>query len=488
MWVRDRCASEAFFWFVLVLLAANALLIALAADNYLLYDESYHVGIIDVYSHQWSPILGEDAQRVRLGDTERLPSYLFHYLMSFPYRGARAIGLESMGLLAVMRALNVAMVALSFVWFRRTLLLLGMSRAAAHVALAIFSVVPVVVFVAATVNYDNLVLLLGSVFLWHTARVAASDALRVRDVLLVIAFACLVSITKYTFLLIAAAAVVLLGVHLLRSARRTGVRTWWRERERLGAGERWALLLLVAVAIALFVERIGRNVLDHGTPSPDCATLHSEEFCRTNPVWARNERLAALQPDRGPTPAGALTYLVVHWAPGIVRTVTLVGGGTPSGSMAVAGTDVALALTWVIGAVGATMIVLAAARGRRHRAVLVLAAVVTFYVVLAFGANYSYFLSFGQPLAVQARYFIVVLPFVIGAAVAATSWVLQRTQASPLTWKVTACAVGLVVATQGAGPVTYVVRSQDAWFGPASITSDVIGAMREVLRHVVIGS
>jgi len=488
-WVRDRCASEAFFWGTLTFFAINGALIALAADMYMLYDERYHVGIIDAYSRQWSPIISDGSQNVGLGDTERLASYLYHFLMSFPYRVVNSLGFDHVESLMVLRLINVGLVAAACIWFRRTLRLMGISRASANVSIAVFTLIPVVVFVAATVNYDNLMLLVGALFFWHTVKIVTSRDLAVRSILIVLSLACLGSITKYTFLLIAATTVALLAVHELRRSRAIGIRTRWRTRERIPAKwtSRIALATLVTVSFGLFVERIMRNVWDYGTPRPDCARIHSEQFCQTYDIWQRNAELSAAPHDSTGSVGGAATYFFIYWMPGMFRSATQMGGETLRGTQNVKGPDVSIGLLWVAAVIAVVLIVLAAAAARRNTGAVVLATVVVAFICLTFGANYSYFLSFGQPLAVQARYFIIILPFVIAAAVGATAWVLDRTQENPPTWKLAGLAGAVLVATQGGGALSYVALSDASWFGPHSVSGELVNTIRPLVSRLMIG-
>ncbi len=489
--MRDACGSEVFFWLVVGFVAVNGLLIALAADNFLLYDERYHVGIIEAYSRQWSPIIEDGSANVGLGDTERLPSYLFHYLLSFPYRIAQELQLGFTATLFALRALNVAMVALSFVWLRRILVLLGLSRAGAHVALALFGVVQIVVFVSATVNYDNLLLLLGSAFLWRATKIFVSRQLVVGDYFALATLACLSAITKYTFLLIVAVAGVLLIAHEFRAVRRDGFAARWRQRVRLAGGRKraCATIALAAVAVLLFAERIVRNLVNFGTPSPDCAELHPESFCRTYAVWNRNDTLAAAQmnPPKASL-SGAVDYLLDHWLIGLVRSATWVGGETPVGTKQVEGWDTALNLVSVGAAVAFILAIVGIIALRRNPAVVFITSVVGVYAFLTFAANYSYFRTFGHALAVQARYFILVLPFVSAMAVAGWSHILRRAR-DPLPWKVASLGVATLLAVQGgAGMLTYALLTDESWFGPNSLTAPVIDVVRGLFEPLVVGT
>ena len=49
-------------------------------------DEAYHYRAIQQHATQWSPVLNNQTDFVLTGDLTRNPSYLYHYVFSFPYR------------------------------------------------------------------------------------------------------------------------------------------------------------------------------------------------------------------------------------------------------------------------------------------------------------------------------------------------------------------------------------------------------------------
>ena len=80
-------ASRGLFLFTLCYFVIQSVWIALSAVYPQAFDEEFHFGIIKVYSHHWSPFLTKQPVGGNpYGALARDPSYLYHYLMSFPYR------------------------------------------------------------------------------------------------------------------------------------------------------------------------------------------------------------------------------------------------------------------------------------------------------------------------------------------------------------------------------------------------------------------
>src|SRR5580692_8418743 len=79
--------SRRFFWGIVALLVLQAVWIACSGRYPMAFDEDFHLGIIRLYAHHLSPFWnGQPAGADAFGAVSRDPSYLYHYLMSFPYR------------------------------------------------------------------------------------------------------------------------------------------------------------------------------------------------------------------------------------------------------------------------------------------------------------------------------------------------------------------------------------------------------------------
>ena len=71
----------------MALFVLQAAWIALSGRYPMAFDENFHLGIIRLYAHHISPFWsGQPAGANAFGAVARDPSYLYQYLMSFPYR------------------------------------------------------------------------------------------------------------------------------------------------------------------------------------------------------------------------------------------------------------------------------------------------------------------------------------------------------------------------------------------------------------------
>ncbi len=121
--IRTFLGSRRFLWLVVGFFIFEACWIAFSAVYPQAFDEDFHFGLIQVYSHHWLPFLAsQPAHANAYGAVARDPSYLYHYLMSFPYRLIALVVHGQVGQVIALRLINIALFASGLLLFRRVLL------------------------------------------------------------------------------------------------------------------------------------------------------------------------------------------------------------------------------------------------------------------------------------------------------------------------------------------------------------------------------
>ncbi|MGR0320240.1 hypothetical protein [Agromyces sp. ZXT2-3] len=486
--IRDALGSRWTLWGTVALAFVSAMAIALSADYFLLYDEFYHVGIIRLMAEQGTPFL-TDTDAVRgLGDVERYGSYLYHFVMSWPYAVASSLGWSEYATILLLRVLTVLMAVGSIPVFAAALRRIGVGPATANTAMLAFSSLPVLSFIAATVNYDAMLLLASATFSLLIARAATERPLRLTTVVLLIAVGGLGSLTKYTFLPVFVSGIAGLVILLLIRGRAAG---WSSVIERprsdlLRSAGFWAALAVAVVAVGLFIERYVGNLLAFGNPSPDCATVHDAEYCEDYGPWRRNEELDANHPDSPIRPGSMWVFFARSWANIIFSTLDVVGGETSQG-IRTAGDLSTYGWFALVGTVIALfLIVLLLPRILRNGAAVILAATATTYLFALFWLNYGDFRSFGIPIGIQSRYVLQFVPLLLAAAGVGLSRTLSALQRHPLPWKIGSVVVIILAGLQGGWALSYLVSYQPTWFHPESPIGAILPALQRVAGLVVL--
>lgn len=150
-------SSEKTFWLIVGLFLFEALWLAFSGRYPMAFDEDFHLGIIKIYAYHLSPFWGsQPVINDTFGAVNRDPSFLYQYIMSFPYRFIQLFTKDQTIIVIFLRIINVALFALSLPIFRRLLQKTGASKQIIHAALLLFILIPVVPLLAAQINYDNL--------------------------------------------------------------------------------------------------------------------------------------------------------------------------------------------------------------------------------------------------------------------------------------------------------------------------------------------
>lgn len=487
--LSKRCTaflgSRIFFIGVLIAFFLQASWFALSALYPMAFDEEVHFGIINIYAHQWSPFLaGQPAGADSFGAIARDPSYLYHYLMSFPFRLLEHITSNTTVQIVSLRFLNIAIFMAGLFLFRRVLLRLTRSRAFTNLALTVFILIPIVPQLAAHINYDNMLfLLVGWAILLVTDihRQFAAGRIELRSIGALTILSLFTSIVKYSFLPILMAIVAFLMYdawryfHGTRTFKATIAKNW----RTIGARTWVGFALLCTLAGGLFFQRFGVNLVQYHTPVPACDKVLSYEHCSSYGPWIRDYNYSQIQQHVDPNPLRysaswfyGLWYRMFFAVNSKIRDYqNFAPLPLPAGAMALM-------------AVPSFVLILAFAKRIFAQPLYLFCGLV---LVLYCGAlwfdNYKAYLHTGQEVAINGRYMLVVLPLAMALAWRAWSYALVR--ANTLVKPLLAAAV-ILLFLQGGGVMTFILRSSASWDWSNSVVIRVNDAARKIIAPVVI--
>lgn len=227
-----------------------------------------------------------------MGDVVRFPSYLYYYLMSFPVRAAVALDMSDLAIIYLVRFIGLGFGVMALVVFCRIIQEVRAGPAIANLATFALATTGAFAYFAPAENYDMLALLL-----WFCVVLASFRLVQRRDpvqLYWIVVISLFLSVTKYTYLPFAGVAVLVALVLYVRDSKGIGA-AWshtktqfakhWRQLARWRQG---ALIALLLVGAGLFVERIGVNLVQYQSVSPNCAKVHSRESCMNFSVYKRN--------------------------------------------------------------------------------------------------------------------------------------------------------------------------------------------------------
>lgn len=480
-----------FFSVTILLLIFQSIWLACTAIYPLPFDEYMHVGIIRIYAQQWSPFIPVQPSEASLyGDITRTGSYLYHYLMSFPYRVLDIFIDGEMAMVISLRLINIAMVVGALILFRKLFAMWKIPKRVANVVFLLFVFTPIVPFVAAHVNYDNLILLLTPAVLIFGTRLIIDKG----DVAWNGALFGILGLTgmlaKETFLLLYAviSAYVLWrlwgehGLNFLHSLGRSVARNI-RDVSFLAA------LFVLLILSGLFIERHGVNLLRHGTLIVRCEAVQPESVCEDFGPWYRNRENIRNKPAE-PLYGNPVSF-TQHWVSKTMRGFFVPFSHTPTqvvwdrepfgpiivkGILPVGFLFSCLALIFGLGAI--------AMKGRDlwHDKPLRFALVVCIgYLMAVWAFNYQLYLRLGEAEAIQARYsypilLLLFLLMVKSARDIITSRIMKA-------WAVAAI---LFLFVWGGGIAPWLIRADDTWRWQNHTVQSVNRSVQNVLRYTIL--
>jgi hypothetical protein len=476
-WFHDRfytalrrfLGSRQAFYIVMGLFIFQSTWIALTMRYPGAFDENFHLGLIKIYSHQWLPFIGDQPPLAEVyGAVARDPSYLFHYLMSFPYRFIQLFTDSQTLTVILLRLINVAIAATGIMVFARVLARLPMSAAARNVALYFYAAIPVVTLLAGQISYDNLFILLIAYAMLLTIdfitklRGGNFSGLIFARIMLVCLVAALV---KYAFLPIFAALILFLVYELYRFGSRRSLRFPLFIVSAMRPSRQRLYILYAGLFLVfglLFVERYGINLAIYHTPVPDCAQVLTTEECKQYSPWGRDSRLAAAN-------QGVQRETVLQYSDGWLKQMIyesfflVYGVQRPDETVDYKVRQPIPILNqtgWFVLVAGLLLIFWQLKRLSLSPQIRLILFTSALYIAVLFYQNYAMYYETATPVAIHGRYVLALVPLLLAVVLIATSYTFKKR------WGAVVKAVGLIllvlISTQGGGFITYIVRSDDA--------------------------
>lgn len=478
-------ASDIFLGFVIALFFLQALWIALSFRYPLIYDEIRHVPIIEIFSHNLSPLITSQPTRYdeygSLNIASGFTASLYHYILSFPYRLVSTLTDDFMNKVLVLRVLNVSMVAGGIYVFARLFDRAGVRRLYTNIGLLLFTILPIVPFVAAHVNYDNMLFLLTAIFLLLSVRIVSEKQVSWASYSLLILVGCFASLVKYTFLPLFLASLLFLSYFVFR---RYGASFFHRMKQSVLQSNKRILFLLNAltlVFVGFFSLVYIQNMLLYKTPRPACEQVMSVERCVANPVAKRNIEAEMTKNSR---PIEQLPEYTLIWVENMILATNFSISAVTTEGVADrrAPLPVIYSLVFFGSILSAAIILYAWSHIANNTAWKLLILNSLFLIAIVFINNYKIYLDFHAAYAIQPRYLLSVVPIILIMTVVASAFVLRKQSVAV---KMLVLSSVLVLSTQGGGAVTHILRSQNSWYRQDPYILSMNHAIKNVLAPFV---
>jgi len=486
--------SKKFFYIVLGLFLVQAVWLAFSVAYPMLFDEHYHIGVISIYSEQLSPFIGAQDSSITsfYGEISRNPSYLYHYILSFPYRLITAITESFYVQIVFMRLINVLFTAVGLVYFRRLLLKIGLSQQLANISLLIVSLVPVFSLLAAQINYDNLVFMLVPIFLIKGIEVMEDKkSINLRKLSSFILVGVVGSVVKMAFLPIFTAGVVYVFLVVVVSQRRKLKRLGLKDYRRLPLIKKISIVVMLLIAVGIFSERYVGNIISYGAIAPRCAEVQDASDCSQQYLQIREENFIRIQEQTPQETDNFLEFSRDNWIPANINSSLSAAsniGATESIERELDwkteyGAPVPIFKTFAWAAFYASIIFLIYSfRDIRKKPYFwYMASIVGAYLfALWYYTNFLNYKELGVALAIQSRYILIIFPIIVGYVLSSVNEAITSRNVKLIVFTLTC-----LFFTQGGGATTLLISADSEWYWQRDYITQPNNNLKELIAPLI---
>lgn len=374
------------------------------------FDEAFHFGLIKLYTHHLNPFLAtQPAGANAFGAVARNPSYLYHYLMSFPLRVIGLFAHSTIQQVIALRVIDIGFGVLSLVLLRKLARRLGASAALANLAVLAMAVTPVFYDVSGQINYDDLMIplailsLLGALSVISAIKRGHVPSVKLG---LLLALILLTSLVKYAFLPIMTGIFVYIASLLI-------IRSFRKDLQWNVPWKSWSVGLTVLAVLAssgLWLQRYGVNLVAYHTPAPQCSAVLNVSACSQYGAWYRNYMLQQTYAQH-PVQGLEIVGFTKSWAHSMYDRAYSLVSGKPG----------AVVFTPISAVVIFAKFIMAAAflyglvRWRKVKGSIPWAffgLIVFGYIAAIWAQNFIDFHRLGAFVGIQGRYMLLILPII----------------------------------------------------------------------------
>lgn len=464
--------SNWFFTIIIAFFLFQTIWIALSTIYPMIFDEEYHLGVIDIYSRQISPfVTTQPAEAAFHGDITRYGSYLFHYLMSFPYSIISHFTNDLQTTIILMRLICIGFVVGGLLIFRKFLLRAGVTKSLTHLAIGIFTLIPLVPFASSQINYDSLAFLMVATIFYLTIRAIERSKHHIIWLMLLLSVSALSCLVKFTILPIAFSCILFVGVILLRRHGKKVGPILLQEYKKLAKPLLIVLTLLFIISLGMFTERYGVNLIQYHAIEPKCDRIHSAEVCIQYAVWRRDITWKQINDTIGLKRDNPVQYSTTYWVPHILGDFFVVGSPVYNHDQPLqirylpvtvqAATSNAILRYGGLTLLGLALVVLVITwrklPNRKLRYLVMLTVLI--YTISLWVQNYSAYLNIGAGVAAQGRYLIPLMIPILAIIGLAFRRLLGR-----MRYQVAFLVICLMLLSQGGGVANYILFSNSRWY------------------------
>jgi hypothetical protein len=459
--------SKGFSRFVIGFFIFEAVWISITAAYPQAFDENFHFGIIKIYSHFWLPFLSKQPAG---GDTysavARDPSYLYHYLMSFPYRFIALFTANQNLQVVLLRFINIGLFASGLVLFRKVLLKTKLSLGLSNILILLFALIPIVPQLAGQINYDNLIfplVAMACLLSFNLIDQIKKKEPNLKTYLPLIIVCFIASMVKYAFLPIFLAIDCFFLYYLIKNFGFKPLVLWKQlviDFKRQSVLAKIVLSVALVITLGLFIQRDGINLVRYHTITPNCSAVLSDKACSSYAPWAANNARHQDVLNHNTLPDKNPLYYIGQWIYWMWYRLFFAINGVSSQYLNYPPLPLPSAIAAITAIVGGVALI----KYRKHifrssPYYGLLALISVFYVLALMVQGYSTYRFTAVLENMNGRYLVPVLFLILAFMAQGVAYSLRRKKTLAV---MLACLV-IVFFLEGGGLLTFIQRSDASW-------------------------
>jgi len=471
-------ASKQALFVIIVFFILQSAWIAVSFQYPMVFDESFHVPVIQLYSHQYSPLIqNQPIEYDRLGDLSHGASTTYHYLMSFPYR-LSGLFTDSVGARVVLlRLINILFVAAGILFFAKLFRSINIRQQYINIGLGIFTLIPLVPLISAHVNYDNLLFLIVSLYLLTMIKVIQSLSIQWHNFASMILLGVFASLVKFSFLpLFVLTLAYVLVMKLRQHKNKFFPKLVFSLRKAPKKSLVFALVGFILVG-GLFSATYLRNFAEFGSPVPSCTKTIGVQRCSSNPIYKRGQIASQTKDQRKPL---SLSEASNAW---VVRILASSTSTTGRYHLTIERKDPLPIMRAVVffGAILSFCFLLYAWRMMpKSQSLYFLIFTAVAQILLLFIFNMSTYYRVHEFYAVQPRYLLLVAPIILILTTMAVGYSLKSRNI-----KLVILGISIILFTQGGGVLTHIVRSEPNWYWQNNVILNTNNVLQNISKPLI---
>lgn len=459
--VKQGFSSNKFMYLVLGLFVFQCLWVAISFKFPMVFDERYHFEVSEIYSHQLSPIISNQAPQYDIyGNLTFGSASLYHYVFSILIRAINLFHPTLYVKVILLRVANIVLVSLGLYLFARVFRLVGLPKVVINLSLLFFITIPSFILVSSTISYDNLLFLLVAVFLSYVVTIIQSDKL---DTVLFAKFFLVgmtASLVKFSFLPIFILGFIGIAVNVIQR----GVVAGKLKRDvinsmRLGSIYRMIFLgVSLVIVMGLFCFRYVYPTIRYHSPLPQCNVVMQEDRCRKSGVYLYESRALETKKQRMALP---IQIYGQNWSQTILLQLDTSAAVISEGKVEFGKSlPIDAFLISIAPVIGILVLIYSWKSLKFTNSQIYLLVIATAIVLSTFIFNIVSYYSVNADLNVQARYLLIpIFIFLTFSMYAINSVIGGRHKI-----KLLCIVLVLFLISQGGGLIKHILTSQDSWY------------------------